>query len=184
MNVSGLLASLKSIESYRTLRAGLASGPMPPPLDLLRAARPFLLAALACDLQRPMLVVAGSVERAKTLVHSLRDWSSAADHILRFPEPLTLFYERAPWTDDVIVDRLRVLSALHSQSATRNSPLIIASARALMQRTLPVRQFRVSIRHLRVGQTLGLERALNRWAGLGYEPVSVVEAPGQFSHRG
>ncbi|MEA3340111.1 MAG: transcription-repair coupling factor, partial [Chloroflexota bacterium] len=59
-----------------------------------------------------------------------------------------------------------------------------ASARALMQRTLPVRQFRVSIRHLRVGQTLDLERALNRWAGLGYEPVSVVEAPGQFSHRG
>ncbi|MFL7810884.1 MAG: CarD family transcriptional regulator, partial [Anaerolineae bacterium] len=33
-------------------------------------------------------------------------------------------------------------------------------------------------------QVLDLERTLNLWAGLGYEPVSVVEAPGQFSHRG
>ena len=187
MNVSGLLASLESIESYRTLRADLESGETPSPLGLSRAARPALLAALACDLQRPMLVVAGSVERAKTLAHSLRDWSPAAEHILRFLEPLTLFYERAPWTDDVIIGRLRVLSTLYSQSAnsqTRHFPLIIASARALMQRTLPVRQFRASIHQLRVGQTLDLERALSRWAGLGYEPVSVVESPGQFSHRG
>jgi len=156
---------------------------MPPPLGLLRAARPFLLAALARDLQRPVLVVAGSVERAKTLAHSLRDWSPAAGHILRFPEPLTLFYERAPWTDEVIIDRLRVLSAFSPPLGGRQG-VVIASARALMQRTLPVRQFRVSIHHLRVGQTLDRERALNRWAGLGYEPVSVVESPGQFSRRG
>ena len=182
MNVSGLLASFESLEAYRSLRADLRSGEIPPPLGLLRAARPALLSALARDLQRPMLVVAGSVERAKTLVHSWRDWSSAPERILRFPEPLTLFYERAPWTDEVIVDRLRVLAALQSQSA--NSPLIVASARALMQRTLPLRQFCTSVREFRVGQMLDLERALGRWAGLGYEPVSVVEAPGQFSHRG
>jgi transcription-repair coupling factor (superfamily II helicase) len=53
-----------------------------------------------------------------------------------------------------------------------------------MQRTLPVQQFRLALRDVRVGQTLDLEQALARWAGLGYDPVSVVEAPGQFSHRG
>jgi transcription-repair coupling factor (superfamily II helicase) len=35
-----------------------------------------------------------------------------------------------------------------------------------------------------VGQLLDLERTLRRWAGLGYEPVTVVESAGQFSHRG
>jgi len=135
-----------------------------------------------------MLVIAGSVERVKALTHSLRDWFPTPECILRFPEPLVLFYERAPWTDEVIAGRLRVLSALQSSSAHLSStfsPLIVvASARALMQRTLPLHQFRASVREFHVGQTLDLEWALGHWIGLGYEVVSVVEAPGQFSHRG
>jgi len=186
VNVSGLLALFESLEPYRALRADLESGEMPPSLGLLRAARPALLAALASDLRRPALVIAGSVERAKVLAASLRDWSPSPECIWQFPEPLALFYERAPWTAEVIAGRLRVLSALYARHAPvpGRELVVVASARALMQRTLPARQFRVSIREFRAGQTLDLERALGRWAGLGYEPVSVVEAPGQFSHRG
>jgi transcription-repair coupling factor (superfamily II helicase) len=190
MNVSGVLASFDLLEEYRALRAEMASGEIAAPLGLLRAVRPAVAVALAHDLKRPMLVVAGSVERAKGLVQSLRDWSPTPDRILSFPEPLTLFYERAPWTDEVITGRLHVLSALQSLSAqppsaeSDSSLVVITSARALMQCTLPLRQFRVSVREFRVGQMLDLERVLSHWAGLGYEPVSVVEAPGQFSHRG
>jgi transcription-repair coupling factor (superfamily II helicase) len=188
VNVSGLLAAFEALEPYRALRAELASGEVPPPLGLLRAARPALLAALNRELKRPLLVVAGSVERAKSVAHSLRDWSPTPEHILHFPEPLTLFYERGPWTDEVIAGRLRVLSTLCFSSAhpssTPSAPIVVVSARALMQRTLPLRQFSSAIREFHVGQTLDLERALGRWAGLGYEPVNVVEAPGQFSHRG
>jgi len=199
MNLSGLLASFEALEAYRTLRADLESGDVPPPLGLLRAARPALLAALVHDLKRPLLVVAGSVGRAKALAHSLRDWSAVPECDLRFPEPLALFYERAHWTDEVIAGRLRVLSALHFSSSTHSSSthsssahfssacsslIVIASARALMQRTLPLRQFRITIREFHVGQALDRERVLGHWAGLGYGPVSVVEAPGQFSHRG
>jgi len=202
MNVSGLLTAFESLEAYRRLREKLASGAALPPLGLLRAAKPALLAALARDLKRPMLVVAGSVERAKGLAQSLRDWYAATGRILQFPEPLTLFYERAPWTDEVISGRLRVLSSLYAQAASSRPPLedassspppllggtegglIVASARALMQPTLPLRQYRASVREFRVGQMLDLERTLSLCAGMGYEPVSVVEAPGQFSHRG
>ena len=195
MNFSGLLASFEELEPYRVLRADMENGETPAPLGLLRAARPALLAALARDLERPMLVIVGSVERARALAASLRDWASAPECIWHFPEPLALFYERVPWTTEVIAGRLRVLSALYAhRTPVPGSPLcageggqgvvVVASARALMQRTLPVRQFQVSIREFRTGQTLDLERALGRWAGLGYEPVSVVEAAGQFSHRG
>ncbi len=185
MNVSGLLASFELLEPYRDLRGDLRRGEMPTPLGLLRAARPALLSALAHDLQCPMLVIAGSVERAQALTHSLRDWFSVPECVLRFPEPLALFYERAPWTDEVIAGRLHVLSALHPSSIRTSSSLaVVASARALMQRTLPARQFRISIREFRVGQMLDLEQTISRWAGLGYEPVSVVESPGQFSRRG
>jgi transcription-repair coupling factor (superfamily II helicase) len=182
VNVAGLLASLELLELYRSLREDLQSGEMPPPLGLLRAARPALLAKLARDLRRPIVVITGAVERAKALTQSLRDWSSNPDEVLSFPEPLALFYERAPWTEETIAGRLQILSAFQFSPA---SPLMfIASARALMQRTLPLRQFQTSIREFHAGQTLDLERALGHWTGLGYDPVSVVEAPGQFSHRG
>ncbi|MBN1977486.1 MAG: hypothetical protein JW918_08795, partial [Anaerolineae bacterium] len=116
MNVSGLLSSFGALEAYRRLQEDLAGGAALPPLGLMRAARPALLAALARDLGRPMLVVAGTVERAKGLAQSLGDWSPAPGRIQRFPEPLTLFYERAPWTDEVVSGRLRVLSALQAQA--------------------------------------------------------------------
>ena len=115
MNVSGLLAWFDALESYRALRADLKGGETPSPLGLLRAARPALLAALARDLQRPMLVITGSVERAKALASSLRDWSPAPECVWHFPEPLALFYERVPWTAEVIIGRLRVLAALYAR---------------------------------------------------------------------
>ncbi|MFW6115724.1 MAG: transcription-repair coupling factor [Chloroflexota bacterium] len=192
MRISGLLAALEGLEPYRVLKHDLAQGEMPAPLGLMRSARPAVLAALvgdtARDLEGPLLVVAGATGRAQKLVQSLQDWSAGSTSILRFPEPLTLFYDRAPWTDEIITGRLRVLSALHDrreEEGPGEGPLIIvASARAAMQRTLPLHQFRLSVRELSTGQILDLERTLRRWAGLGYEPVSVVESAGQFSHRG
>ncbi len=183
MTVSGLLEALDLLAPYRALREDLRRGEQAPTLGLMRAARPALVAALLHDLQCPALIVAGTVERAKVLTHSLRDWSPTPESVLQFAEPLTLFYERAPWTEEVIAGRLQVLSAFQFPVSSR--PLmVVASVRALMQPTLPLHQFRASIREFCLGQILDPEQTLGHWAGLGYEPVSVVETPGQFSHRG
>ncbi|MCP4518122.1 MAG: hypothetical protein GY824_23185, partial [Delftia sp.] len=125
-----------------------------PSLGLLRSARPALLAALACDLNRPLLVVVGGVERATALVESLRAWLPTPERVLRLPEPLPNFYERAPWSRQVVSGRLRVLTALSAESLSLASapPIIVASARALMQPTLPRRQFRLGTRPMRPGQ--------------------------------
>jgi len=187
MDISGLLTTIGALAPYKVLRQDLERGELPAPLGLIRAARAPVLGALARDLKRPLLVVTGTVSRAQKLTQSLRDWTGGALPIVRFPEPLTLFYDRAPWTDEIIVGRLHTLSALYARregGAVDSGLIVVASARALMQRTLPLHQYRLSIRCVRLGQTLDLERTLRRWAGLGYEPVSVVEAPGQFSHRG
>ncbi len=190
MNISGLLRAFETLEPYQALKEDLQRGELPAPLGLMRAARAPLLAAVARDLNRPLLVITGTVSRAQKLAQSLRDWSGGSISISRFPEPLTLFYDRAPWTDEVIIGRQRTLRALsilndRQEPGGGMSPLIVvASARALMQRTLPLHQYRLSIRRIRLGQLLDLERTLQCWAGLGYEPVSVVEAAGEFSHRG
>jgi transcription-repair coupling factor (superfamily II helicase) len=182
------MAAFDSLEPYHALREDLKQGEMPAPLGLMRAARAPVLAALARDLNQPLLLVAGTVTRAQQLVQSLGDWLPDPATLLRFPEPLTLFYDRAPWTAEIIIGRLRVLSALYAQQGAvregEQPAVIVASARALMQRTLPLHQYRLSVREVRLGQLLDLERTLHRWAGLGYEPVTVVENAGQFSHRG
>jgi transcription-repair coupling factor (superfamily II helicase) len=181
MTVSGLLSWLSDLPAYRDLREEVGSGDFPPPLGLLRSARPAVVAALARDLKRPILLVTGSVARARALHQSLTDWHPEPSRVLRLPEPPTLFYERAPWPRETVAARLAVLRALLDPLP---GLVVVASARALMQPTLPVREFRASTHTLRVGQALDLEATLRRWAGLGYEPVSVVEMPGQFSHRG
>ncbi|MGC8947431.1 MAG: transcription-repair coupling factor [Anaerolineae bacterium] len=181
MGVSGLLSWLRDLPAYGRLRDEIGSGDFPPPLGLIRSARPAVAAALARDLNRPILLVAGSVARARALHQALTEWHPEPSRVLRLPEPPTLFYERAPWPRETIAARLAVLRAL------LNPPpglIVVASARAMMQPTLPLREFRAGTHTLRVGQTVDLEALLRHWAGLGYEPVSVVEMPGQFRHRG
>jgi transcription-repair coupling factor (superfamily II helicase) len=68
--------------------------------------------------------------------------------------------------------------------ALRSQPVVVASARALMQKTLPVREMRAVLRPIRQGQPFDLNKALTTWVGLAYESAAVVESPGQFSRRG
>jgi transcription-repair coupling factor (superfamily II helicase) len=80
---------------------------------------------------------------------------------------------------------MAVLSRLASFSPNQTTGVVVVtSARALMHPTMPVEQFRQGTRTLRLGELLDLDRTIRRWAGLGYDRVSVVEGPGQFSHRG
>src|SRR5690606_35404283 len=61
---------------------------------------------------------------------------------------------------------------------------IVTSARAIMQRTLPVSNFRRSTMVLKVGQRHAIEKLLAHFYALGYEPTQVVVEPGTFSRRG
>jgi transcription-repair coupling factor (superfamily II helicase) len=187
MNVSGLLSLFDRLSAYRELVDDLKGRERRvPPLGLLRSARVALLAALACDLDRPLLVVVGQTERATTLVESLRTWLPTPERVMRLPEPLPRFYERAPWSHQVVSGRLRILTTLSAESLPMASapPVVVASARALMQPTMPRRQFRLGTRPMRPGQLLDLERTLTTWIGMGYRSARVVEAPGEFSRRG
>ena len=63
-------------------------------------------------------------------------------------------------------------------------PIIVASARSLMTRTLPRRDYLKACKRFSVGQTIQPEPLLRSWAGIGYQRVDTVLEPGQFSHRG
>ncbi len=184
----GLLSWVQQHPAYHKLRDAIKDGIQLPAQPLLPYTRPPVIAALVAELAAPTLIITPTVEHSRRLAETLRLWLPPTAQLLQFPEPSALFYERAPWTPEAITDRLDVLSTLimyrMAAAETALTPVIVASARALMQRTLPYRQFRKAARKIAVGAHESLTGLARHASGIGYEPVSVVQAPGQLSRRG
>lgn len=188
MQLNGLLALLEQTPTFSGLLDLLNANRPTPDQHILRSARPYVIAALTKAIQRPLLIVTGSVERAYTITEQLPAWLPETP-ILRFAEPSSLFYDRSPWAPNTIRARLDVLGALCppiglSEQPTSTPPVIVASALALMQRTLPVREFKASSRVIKARQQADPDKLLRTWLGIGYQPASVVVEPGTFNRRG
>ncbi len=186
MQLSGLIDLLREAPPYRALLASLRSADESAALGVMRAARPFVAAALARDWDAPVVYVTTRIDRAYNVSEQLPVWLGDADRIYRFGEPAPIFYERAPWGEPAVRSRIETLAALTPPGDVMpdQPPFVVTSARALMQRTLPVNQFRKGSVILKVGERWQISRLLERWVKLGYEPVSMVIEPGTFSHRG
>ena len=76
------------------------------------------------------------MRRAYNVSEQLPVWIDNPERLHRFAEPSALFYDRAPWDAPVIRNRIETLSALQ-RVHTAQPPIIVASARALMQTTMP-----------------------------------------------
>lgn len=195
MNLSGLLPLLQEVPAYRQLVEALENGSPRGPansrpvqgLGVIGAARPYLVAALYRQLGRPLILLTSRAEQVSRWADQLRIWTGS-EAIHPFAEPDALPYERVPWARETVCDRLTALTALierpEGENASWQPPLVIASARALMHKTLPVREFRVGLRRYHRGKEVELQRTLEHWVAHGYRPESVVEEPGTFSRRG
>jgi transcription-repair coupling factor (superfamily II helicase) len=189
MNLSGILEVLEQVEAYRELLARLEAGERTAPLGLGRGAQHAVLAKLALTCERPLLLLTGRVDAVPIWQQALEAWLPESCELLRFPEPTPLPYDRGPWSESSRLGRLRVLTRLmagqHPLLPEKGGPLLIlASARAALQKTLPRQRFLSSMRVLKVGSLLDLDELHEEWREIGYEQVPVVEAPGQFSQRG
>lgn len=192
MQLTGLTELLREHTAYHDVLAALNRARTNPEdalsLNVIRAARPFIVAALAQAWQGPIIYLTDRIKRAYNLAEQLPVWldSSRAGEVLRFAEPASQFYERVPWGEIVIRERLKTLAALMPPDDVANTlrPIVVASARAVMQRTLPVNRFRQGAMLLEARQRHTLDKLLARWLALGYEPVTLVTEPGTFSRRG
>ncbi|MBZ0290976.1 MAG: transcription-repair coupling factor [Anaerolineae bacterium] len=182
MQLTGLLDILRDTAPYRELIKEIRAQQPTDDLRVLRAARPFVLAALAEDWDGPVIYVTARVDRAYNVSEQLPVWLQDRP-IHRFAEPTPLFYERAPWGENVIRNRISTLSALMDDYPGK-APVIITSARAIMQRTMPVNTFRRNTLTLAPGQRHAIDRLLSNLVALGYEPAQIVTEPGYFSRRG
>jgi transcription-repair coupling factor (superfamily II helicase) len=184
MNLSGLLPLLDQLSPAQGIgRSADRFLSLPAPF------RPYLVAWLRSRQPVPFLLLTGRVESVPVWQQALESWLPPTVPVLRFPEPTPLPWDRAPWSDTSRLDRIialtRLLAGQHPLlPAAAHPPVIVASVRALLQKGIPRRTLISSVRVLKQGQLIDLEKTVQSWLGLGYERVSTVVGPCQFSHRG
>ncbi|HJX69955.1 MAG TPA: transcription-repair coupling factor, partial [Dehalococcoidia bacterium] len=149
---------------------------------VIDAAKPYLVAALHQELCLPMLWVVPSPEDAKKFYEHLLVWCSSQTRIMWFPEPDTLPYEPLAPNLSTAQQRLLVLSSLKEAGA--EALLIIASATAVVRKTIPYGEFVAACHTLRQGMHLNPLELLARWSSMGYQRENLVEVPGTMSQRG
>ena len=181
LQLTGMLEAIRRSDEWRALIHGLetASASFP----VVRSASAFTLAALAKDWRGPLLFLAADARRAYNVAEQLPVWMDQPGRLHRFVEPTALFYDRAPWDAPVIRQRIAALSAC-IEPRESSPPVIVASARALVQATMPPQLFRETTLQLRIGDRHSLDGLIRGLAGMGYENAAVVTQPGQFSRRG
>ncbi len=193
MNLSGLLEFLHQVSPFVDLVEGIRLREAPPgPLSIPVGARAYVVAALARALGRPMMVVTARTDVASLYMEQLRVWLEDPDAVFWLADADALPYERVPWSREPRQMRMAALVALtqaqlptlRAAGGGPSAPVVVASARALMQMTIPARELRAALRPLRRGQMVSMGKLLETWVGLGYQSAAVVDEPGVFSRRG
>lgn len=184
-----LLSKLRDLQPYQFLLEQLQAGKTTPGLAqrVPRAARLPILASLHSDLSLPILLITDRADHALSLFDELGFWVKSPRYL--FAEPNPLFYEEAAWGVATRRDRLQVLTALSTYhlpftKKPDSPPIIVSSARSLMTRTLPRRDFLKACKKLSASQIIQPDVLIREWARIGYQRVNTVLEPGQFSHRG
>jgi transcription-repair coupling factor (superfamily II helicase) len=182
-----IIDNIRSLPQYQQLLKQLQTGVSLPGLGLPRAARLPILAAFHQDFAGPILLVTDRSDHALSLFDELGFWVKSPRY--HFAEPNPLFYEQAAWGVTTRRDRLQTLTALsdyHLPFVQKPDmpPIFVTSARSLMTRTLPRRDFLKACKKLTAGQTVQPDALFRQWTEIGYQRVNTVLEPGQFSRRG
>ncbi len=144
-----ILDKIRCLAAYKSLLDSIQNGQELAPLGMMRTARFPILAGLWQDLQRPIFYITDRQDKASSAVDELGFWQRGAQ-FYSFTEPTTLFYEENAWSSNVRQDRLEALARLAKNylpghEETSDPPMLFASAKSVMTRTVPRRDFIKSI---------------------------------------
>jgi len=113
MNLSCLLSLLKEVPVYRQLVEGLFTTKGEHKVIVLDAAKPYLVAALYEELNRPLMVITAQPEGAKRLQEQLQAWCPPSVNLRGFPELDFSPYEYfVSYPSNTMVERLQALATL------------------------------------------------------------------------
>ncbi|MEM7277844.1 MAG: transcription-repair coupling factor [Pseudomonadota bacterium] len=147
---------------------------------LAGASRALFCAEVARRLERPVLVVTTDQQAADLTEADIRAFSGNDTPILHFPDWETLPYDRFSPHQDIISERLRVLSQLPSLERG----VVVVAAASLLQRLPPQDYVESRSIKLKSGQSLQRDSFIARLIEVGYVRVPEVNEHGEIAIRG
>jgi len=158
------------------------------PVSLPRSVRLPLMAALQDHLSAPILFITSRPDRLQAMNEEYGFWASQGSRLI-FAEPTPLFYERANWDLDTRKDRLQTLISLSKanlpfEKKSNPNTVIFSSAKSIMTRTAPRRDFLSACSRLKTGTSINMADLVRKWVEIGYIYNEIVVSEGQFSQRG
>src|SRR5262249_27445393 len=145
------------------------------------AAKPYIVAALAAAMDRPVLYVVRERDEMERGVDALVGLVGRDFPVLPYPDADALPYERLMPEAEALKARMNVLTAL---SRPAGALIVVMPARALAQPLRPRAESAGAVLGLRPELRLAPRILLEHLLSLGYEHVAEAEAAGQISHRG
>ena len=115
---------------------------------VVEAAKPYIVAALAASLDRPVLYVVRDTEEVERVTETFSGLIGRDFPVLPYADRDALPYERLMPDADSVQSRMNVLTAL---TRPAGAMVIICSARALSQPVMPPEEFAQAIVELRDG---------------------------------
>jgi transcription-repair coupling factor (superfamily II helicase) len=202
MSLRGLLSILarrpEMVRLHDQIIAGQATALEFGLAGVAASAKPYLVAALAQAVSRPVLLVVAREDRARSEAAALATLlgqkpDAPSPMVMMLPDRDALPGERLLPSADTQRERTSALLALaqarvrRMESGSEGSapgPIVVASIRALTQPVIPPEEFARATIALKPGIALDLGDLMRHLTALGYETVPEVEDPGQISARG
>ena len=174
-----LLSALNDIPEYRSLLAAIDNGACPAALSGLSAVhRAHFAAGIRQETGRPVVVVCADEGEAERMARDLAALSGEEVRTLSARE--FTFHNAAVVSRQYEHRRLSVLRAL----AAGECPLLVCTAEAVLQRTLPKALLEGASRVLRMGESHDINQLAETLTAAGYTRCEQVEGAGQFALRG
>ena len=173
-----LTAPLTELGSFQQILEGIAKGNTPVfATGVIDAAKNHLAYSLQAETKRPLFLLTYSELRAKEILEDLTFFTKDCAY---YPAKDILFYSADVHSMEMNRQRFLVLERL----LKGETPIIVASAEALLDKYPPKEIFASFRLTLRTGEIVEIAELTRKLVRMGYERTELVESPGQFSLRG
>ncbi|MGZ3510584.1 MAG: transcription-repair coupling factor [Candidatus Binataceae bacterium] len=156
-------------------------------MGLKGAAGALMLREAALGLGRPILVVTALAREAEALASEVGFFLDEAPESDPFARRVHLLpaWELKPFAHLSPPPHTQAAQLAALYAALRGeAPMLVASAEALLMRTLPRPVFESSVMRIAAADTLDLEALIDALSAAGYQRVPQTQEPGDFSVRG
>lgn len=171
---------LQSKEDIQSIIGGVSSGMKEQLVAGLTGSSRSLLASIVHEsADRPILLITHQLNQAQQLYDDLTEFMDS-DHVHLYPVNELIASEIAIASPELKSERIEALTSWMNQK----SGVLIAPV-AAMKRILPPKSYWEKYQlSFSVGSEIDIEKDLLSLIDMGYERVSMVNTPGEFSQRG